>query len=60
MPVVISDSSTLIHLTAINRLDLLKDFYTEILIPAAVWQEVVVEGIEQPGAFAVRTERGEG
>lgn len=54
MPLVISDSSTLIHLAAINRLNLLKELYSEITIPAAVWQEVAVEGQERPGAIEVR------
>jgi predicted nucleic acid-binding protein len=38
---VICDSSSLIHLSAIGRLGLLKDFYGTLAIPQAVWQEVV-------------------
>ncbi|MFQ5419580.1 MAG: DUF3368 domain-containing protein [Anaerolineae bacterium] len=60
MPLVISDSSTLIHLATINRLGLLKDFYAKITIPDAVWQEVVVEGAERPGVIEVRTAREKG
>jgi len=41
---VVSNSSTLIHLSAIGRLVLLKDFYGQIIIPPAVWKEVVEEG----------------
>lgn len=44
MPLVISDSSTLIHLASIGQLDLLKDFYETITIPPAIWTEVVTEG----------------
>lgn len=44
MPTVISDSSTLIHLTAIGKLDLLRKFYNKIILPTAVWREVVIEG----------------
>ena len=40
----ISDSSTLIHLAGIGRLDLLKEFYGMILITPAVWREVVEGG----------------
>jgi len=38
---VICDSSTLIHLSAIGRLHLLKDFYGRLTLPSAVWREVV-------------------
>jgi len=41
MPLVISDSSTLIHLAAIGRLTLLKEFYGKVVIHAAVWREVL-------------------
>lgn len=53
MPLVISDSSTLIHLAAIGRLTLLKDFYQKITIPPAVWKEVVEEGRSRAGAVEV-------
>lgn len=46
----ISDSSTLIHLAGIGRLELLKAFYAKIFITPAVWQEVVEEGGGRPGA----------
>jgi hypothetical protein len=60
MPTVISDSSTLIHLTAIGKLDLLRTFYNKIILPTAVWREVVIEGGNHPGARAVQQahERG--
>lgn len=60
MPLVISDASTLIHLAAIGRLHLLKAFYREITIPQSVWQEVVVEGEERPGAIEVKTAHDKG
>ena len=44
MPLVITDSSTLIHLASIGQLHLLKDFYETITIPPAIWTEVVTEG----------------
>ncbi len=46
----ISDSSTLIHLAAIGRLELLKAFYGKIFITPAVWNEVVEEGKGRSGA----------
>jgi len=44
MPKVVSNSSTIIHLSKINRLDLLQDFFQKILIPEAVYRECVLEG----------------
>ncbi len=43
MPATVIDSSTLIHLGGIGRLDLLRHFVGEISIPQAVFREVVVE-----------------
>jgi len=53
MPEAISDSSTLIHLAGIGRLELLKEFYGKILITPTVWDEVVVEGQGRAGAGEV-------
>ena len=53
MPVAISDSSTLIHLAKIERLDLLNAFYDKIIIPQAVWKEVVEEGRGRAGSAEV-------
>ena len=57
MPLVISDSSTLIHLADIGRLSLLKEFYGKIIIPPAVWREVVEEGKGRAGAAEVEEAR---
>lgn len=40
MPVVVSDASPLICLSAIGRFDLLRQLYGEIVVPTAVWQEI--------------------
>jgi len=53
MPAAISDSSTLIHLAALGRLILLREYYTEVFIPPAVWKEVAEEGRGRPGACEV-------
>ncbi len=50
----ISDSSTLIHMAGIGRLELLKEFYKKILISPAVWKEVVEEGRGRRGAREVK------
>jgi uncharacterized protein len=51
--IVISDASPLIALSAVGRLDLLQQLYTEILIPAFVAEEILRGTPEQPGAVEV-------
>ncbi len=41
---VVSNSSPLIHLTKIGRLELLKEYFQEIIIPEAVYRECILEG----------------
>ncbi|MDP9365751.1 MAG: DUF3368 domain-containing protein [Chloroflexota bacterium] len=53
----ISDSSPIIFCAAVGRLNLLRDVYQEILVPPAVWREVVVEGAGRPGAAEVASAR---
>lgn len=45
--IVVSDASPLITLSAVGQLDLLQALYGEVLIPSAVWDEVVHDG--RPG-----------
>lgn len=54
MPAVVSNSSPLVYLTRLGRLDLLRELYQEVLIPNAVWNEVAIEGQGRPEAAAVR------
>ena len=51
---VVSNASPLINLARIDQLDLLPRLYGELLIPEAVWEEVVTEGAGQPGADEVK------
>jgi len=60
MPKAICNSSTLIHLSSIQRLNLLKTFYKEIIIPPAVWKEVVEEGEKKPGSERIKNARKKG
>jgi len=54
--IVIADTSVLISLSAIGKLGLIQDrFPGGILIPPAVWKEVVEQGKERPGAHQVAT-----
>jgi predicted nucleic acid-binding protein len=52
---VVSNSSPLINLARIGRLDLLSRLYGELIIPEAVWHEVVVQGAGQTGAHEIET-----
>ena len=52
--IVVSDSSPLIALSRIGRLDILASFYKRILVPAEVLHEVTVAGRGLPGAGEVR------
>lgn len=47
---VVSNASPLINLARIGQLDLLAKLYGELVVPEAVWHEVVLEGRGQPGA----------
>ncbi len=53
MPVAIADASPLIYLSAIDRFPLLRVFFERVLIPPAVWMEVVEQGEGKPGATEV-------
>ena len=50
---VVADSTPLISLSSIGRLDLLKSLYGRILIPPAVHREVVNQGQGRWGAAEV-------
>lgn len=50
MPVVVSDASVLISLGAVRQVQLLREFYHEIVVPDAVWREVTVVAGSRPGA----------
>lgn len=51
--IVVSNSTPLIALSKIGRLELLKEYFTEIMIPEAVYEEVVVSGGDLHGAKEV-------
>lgn len=50
---VVSNSSPLIHLGKIGLLHLLSEKFNQILIPNAVWHEVVEEGGDEPDAETI-------
>ena len=50
---VVSDSSPLIYLAALNDFPLLKEFFGSLVIPPAVYEEAVIQGSAYPVAQAV-------
>lgn len=53
MSLVVSDASPLINLARVGCFDLLAAFYTRIVIPQAVYEEVVVRGEGRDGSHEV-------
>lgn len=53
--IVVSDTSPITNLAAISQLDLLQELYTRIIIPVAVYDEMVNVGKPVPGAIEVQT-----
>ncbi|BAD84401.1 predicted nucleic acid-binding protein, containing PIN domain [Thermococcus kodakarensis KOD1] len=51
--IVVSDSGPLIALAKIEKLELLRELFGEIVIPRAVWAEVVEKGRGRPGSREV-------
>lgn len=47
---VVSNTSPLMNLAIIDRLDLLRQIYGTIHIPEAVWDELVIQGKGRPGS----------
>lgn len=52
--VVVANSGPLIGLASIGKFRLFKDLFDEIVIPSAVYNEVVIQGKDQPGAKETR------
>ncbi len=52
---VVSNTSPITSLAAIGQLDLLRQLYSSIVIPQAVYDEMVGLGYTVPGAIAVQT-----
>ena len=52
--IVVADSSPLIFLAAVSQFALLRLYFSSLLIPTAVHQEVIEAGRERPGAQETR------
>lgn len=53
--IIVSNTSPIINLAAIGRLELLQQLYGSIAIPQAVYHEIAVRGVGQPGAIEIQT-----
>ncbi len=52
--IIVSDTSPLINLAAVGQLDLLRQLYGHVIIPQAIYDEIVIAGAGQPGAAEVK------
>ena len=50
---VVVDASPLIALARIERLELLQEMFGGVVVPSAVWREVVAAGSDKAGAGQV-------
>jgi len=55
LPKVVCNSSPLIHLAKVGKLELLKDYFTEISIPEAVYRECVIDGKDREDAKRIES-----
>ena len=46
---VVADSSPIISCARAGKLHLIKDVYSKIIIPPAVYREIVIDGLGKPG-----------
>jgi len=54
MLIVVSDSSPLMNLAGIGRLYLVHEQFGKVIIPASVWDEIVLNSATLPGASEIR------
>ena len=50
MPAVVSDSSPLIYLTRLGHFTWLEQLFHSVIIPEAVWREIIHDGSRYPEA----------
>ena len=51
---VVSNSSPIIHLAKIDQLNLLQEFFGELIIPEAVYEECITEGRGRPDVSRIK------
>jgi len=52
--IVVSDTSPIINLAAINQLELVPALFHQVVIPPAVFHEIVVQGAGLPGSTEIQ------
>lgn len=52
--IIVSDTSVIINLAIIEQLQLLPRLFTSIIIPEAVFNEIVINGNNLPGAYEIQ------
>jgi hypothetical protein len=52
--IIVSDTSPIVNLAAIGRLDLIPKLFGKVYLPFAVYEEIVVKGAGQPGAAEIQ------
>ena len=52
---VVANASPIMNLAIIGRLDLLNHVFGDVMIPEAVWHEVVVDGVGHPGVSEIES-----
>jgi uncharacterized protein len=52
--IVVSDTSPIINLAVIGRLDILPALFGKIVVPLKVFEEITVQGADMPGADEVQ------
>ena len=53
--IVVSDTSPISNLAAIGQLVIFQQLYSEVIIPTAVYQELLDSGVEDPAVLAIQT-----
>ncbi len=53
--IVVSDTSSISNLAAIGKLELLQQLYGSVIIPTAVYQELLNSGETDPSVLAIQT-----
>ncbi len=48
--IIVSDTSPVVNLYVIGQIEILETLYTEIIIPEAVYEEIVISGHGKPGS----------
>lgn len=51
---IVADSGPIISLARANKLRLIPAVYPKIILPSAVWEEIVIKGKNKPGSAEIK------